>query len=80
MSIVLWILQTLKHVTNLVCCVNYTWSSMAEKRALLSKPVNFSYSIEFLFLQIAYLRNLGCTVTPTSRLHASHLIGQYKSL
>lgn len=30
--------------------------------------------------QIAYLRNLGCTVTPTSRLHASHLIGQYKSL
>ncbi|XP_078148491.1 P-loop containing nucleoside triphosphate hydrolases superfamily protein [Carex rostrata] len=30
--------------------------------------------------QIAYLRNLGCTVVPTSRLHASHLIEQYKSL
>uniref|UniRef100_A0A0E0AJV9 DNA 3'-5' helicase n=1 Tax=Oryza glumipatula TaxID=40148 RepID=A0A0E0AJV9_9ORYZ len=24
--------------------------------------------------QISYLRNLGCTITPTSRLHASHLI------
>ncbi|XP_072983888.1 ATP-dependent DNA helicase SRS2-like protein At4g25120 [Typha latifolia] len=30
--------------------------------------------------QIAYLRNLGCTITPNSRLHASHLIEQYKSL
>ncbi|KAL6656560.1 hypothetical protein ACP70R_004340 [Stipagrostis hirtigluma subsp. patula] len=30
--------------------------------------------------QISYLRNLGCTVTPTSRLHASHLIEKYKSL
>ncbi|XP_020095441.1 ATP-dependent DNA helicase SRS2-like protein At4g25120 isoform X2 [Ananas comosus] len=30
--------------------------------------------------QIAYLRNLGCTVVPTSRLHASRLIEQYKSL
>ncbi|XP_038686443.1 ATP-dependent DNA helicase SRS2-like protein At4g25120 isoform X1 [Tripterygium wilfordii] len=30
--------------------------------------------------QIAYLQNLGCTVVPTSRLHASHLIEQYKSL
>lgn len=30
--------------------------------------------------QIAYLQNLGCTVTPTSRLHASRLIEQYKSL
>lgn len=30
--------------------------------------------------QISYLQNLGCTVAPTSRLHASHLIEQYKSL
>ncbi|KAJ3678702.1 hypothetical protein LUZ60_002505 [Juncus effusus] len=30
--------------------------------------------------QISYLRSLGCTVVPTSRLHASHLIEQYKSL
>ncbi|XP_022158789.1 ATP-dependent DNA helicase SRS2-like protein At4g25120 isoform X2 [Momordica charantia] len=30
--------------------------------------------------QISYLRNLGCTITPTSRLHASSLIEQYKSL
>ncbi|KAK7268670.1 hypothetical protein RIF29_21376 [Crotalaria pallida] len=30
--------------------------------------------------QISYLKKLGCTETPTSRLHASHLIEQYKSL
>eukprot|EP00268_Persea_americana_P003227 TRINITY_DN10972_c0_g1_i10.p1 TRINITY_DN10972_c0_g1~~TRINITY_DN10972_c0_g1_i10.p1 ORF type:complete len:1159 (-),score=245.36 TRINITY_DN10972_c0_g1_i10:677-4153(-) len=30
--------------------------------------------------QIVYLQNLGCTIVPTSRLHASHLIEQYKSL
>ncbi|TKY51810.1 ATP-dependent DNA helicase SRS2 protein [Spatholobus suberectus] len=30
--------------------------------------------------QISYLKKLGCTMTPTSRLHASHLIEQYKSL
>jgi hypothetical protein len=30
--------------------------------------------------QIAYLQSLGCTITPTSRLHASRLIEQYKSL
>ncbi|XP_059666899.1 ATP-dependent DNA helicase SRS2-like protein At4g25120 [Cornus florida] len=30
--------------------------------------------------QIAYLQSLGCTVVPTSRLHASHLIEQYKSV
>ncbi|WOL07152.1 ATP-dependent DNA helicase SRS2-like protein [Canna indica] len=30
--------------------------------------------------QIAYLQNLGCTISPTSRLHASRLIEQYKSL
>ncbi|XP_010438926.1 PREDICTED: ATP-dependent DNA helicase SRS2-like protein At4g25120 [Camelina sativa] len=30
--------------------------------------------------QIAFLHSLGCTVTPTSRLHASRLIEQYKSL
>ncbi|XP_058104099.1 ATP-dependent DNA helicase SRS2-like protein At4g25120 isoform X2 [Magnolia sinica] len=30
--------------------------------------------------QIAYLQNLGCTIVPTSRLHASRLIEQYKSL
>ncbi|TYG55630.1 hypothetical protein ES288_D09G289500v1 [Gossypium darwinii] len=30
--------------------------------------------------QIAYLQSLGCTVIPTSRLHASRLIEQYKSL
>ncbi|XP_050223895.1 ATP-dependent DNA helicase SRS2-like protein At4g25120 [Mercurialis annua] len=30
--------------------------------------------------QIGYLQNLGCTVVPTSRLHASRLIEQYKAL
>ncbi|GAB4857999.1 hypothetical protein Ancab_015903 [Ancistrocladus abbreviatus] len=30
--------------------------------------------------QIAFLRNLGCTVVPESRLHASRLIEQYKSV
>ncbi|KAL1201195.1 ATP-dependent DNA helicase SRS2-like protein [Cardamine amara subsp. amara] len=30
--------------------------------------------------QIAFLHSLGCTVAPTSRLHASRLIEQYKSL
>ncbi|XVE63827.1 hypothetical protein DITRI_Ditri07aG0051700 [Diplodiscus trichospermus] len=30
--------------------------------------------------QIAYLQSLGCTVVPNSRLHASRLIEQYKSL
>nr|GMC98410.1 ATP-dependent DNA helicase SRS2-like protein At4g25120 [Ipomoea batatas] len=30
--------------------------------------------------QIAYLQSLGCTVVPTSRLHASRLIEEYKSL
>ncbi|KAK8577631.1 hypothetical protein V6N13_027899 [Hibiscus sabdariffa] len=30
--------------------------------------------------QMAYLQSLGCTVSPTSRLHASRLIEQYKSL
>ncbi|GAU18208.1 hypothetical protein TSUD_26730 [Trifolium subterraneum] len=30
--------------------------------------------------QISYLKKLGCTMTPTSRLHASHLIEQYKAL
>ncbi|XP_020519936.1 ATP-dependent DNA helicase SRS2-like protein At4g25120 isoform X1 [Amborella trichopoda] len=30
--------------------------------------------------QIAYLQKLGCTILPTSRLHASRLIEQYKSL
>lgn len=34
----------------------------------------------FLLMQIVYLQNLGCTIVPTSRLHASHLIEQYKSL
>ncbi|XP_065871932.1 ATP-dependent DNA helicase SRS2-like protein At4g25120 [Euphorbia lathyris] len=30
--------------------------------------------------QIGYLQSLGCTVVPTSRLHASRLIEQYKAL
>ncbi|XP_065034700.1 ATP-dependent DNA helicase SRS2-like protein At4g25120 isoform X1 [Musa acuminata AAA Group] len=30
--------------------------------------------------QISYLQNLGCTINPTSRLHASRLIEQYRSL
>eukprot|EP00249_Psilotum_nudum_P004906 c18401_g1_i1 orf=15-302(-) len=30
--------------------------------------------------QISYLQNLGCTIAPTSRLHASRLIEQYKRL
>ncbi|XP_028553260.1 ATP-dependent DNA helicase SRS2-like protein At4g25120 isoform X2 [Dendrobium catenatum] len=37
-------------------------------------------SAEATSKQIAFLRNLGCTVTPTSRLHASRLIEQYRSL
>ncbi|KAK3127095.1 hypothetical protein QOZ80_7AG0568260 [Eleusine coracana subsp. coracana] len=37
-------------------------------------------SLEPTVKQISYLRNLGCTITPTSRLHASHLIEKYKSL
>ncbi|KAK4777263.1 hypothetical protein SAY87_017450 [Trapa incisa] len=30
--------------------------------------------------QISYLQSLGCTLKPTSRLHASRLIEKYKSL
>ncbi|CAA0810991.1 P-loop containing nucleoside triphosphate hydrolases superfamily protein [Striga hermonthica] len=30
--------------------------------------------------QVAYLQSLGCTTVPTSRLHASRLIEEYKSL
>ncbi|XP_078437664.1 P-loop containing nucleoside triphosphate hydrolases superfamily protein [Wolffia australiana] len=30
--------------------------------------------------QISYLQSLGCTIVPSSRLHASHLIEQYKCL
>ncbi|CAM8908704.1 unnamed protein product [Rhodiola kirilowii] len=30
--------------------------------------------------QITFLQSLGCTIAPTSRLHASNLIEQYKSL
>ncbi|XP_075111265.1 ATP-dependent DNA helicase SRS2-like protein At4g25120 [Nicotiana tabacum] len=30
--------------------------------------------------QLAYLQSLGCTMVPTSRLHASRLIEEYKSL
>ncbi|WCJ36404.1 ATP-dependent DNA helicase PcrA [Euphorbia peplus] len=30
--------------------------------------------------QIGYLQSLGCTIVPTSRLHASRLIEQYKAL
>ncbi|KAJ0961820.1 hypothetical protein J5N97_029648 [Dioscorea zingiberensis] len=37
-------------------------------------------SLEATPKQIAYLHSLGCTIVPTSRLHASRLIEQYKSL
>uniref|UniRef100_A0A0A9DEP1 UvrD-like helicase C-terminal domain-containing protein n=1 Tax=Arundo donax TaxID=35708 RepID=A0A0A9DEP1_ARUDO len=37
-------------------------------------------SLEPTAKQISYLRNLGCTITPMSRRHASHLIEEYKSL
>ncbi|XP_039116072.1 ATP-dependent DNA helicase SRS2-like protein At4g25120 isoform X1 [Dioscorea cayenensis subsp. rotundata] len=37
-------------------------------------------SLEATPKQIAYLHKLGCTIAPSSRLHASRLIEQYKSL
>lgn len=40
----------------------------------------FSPLVLFVPWQIAYLQNLGCTIVPTSRLHASRLIEEYKSL
>ncbi|CAD6217992.1 unnamed protein product [Miscanthus lutarioriparius] len=41
---------------------------------------NTKQNSSLFVLQISYLRNLGCTITPTSRLHASNLIEKYKSL
>ncbi|KAL2539989.1 P-loop containing nucleoside triphosphate hydrolase superfamily protein [Abeliophyllum distichum] len=62
----------------------------AEKRAHLNREKQEHFqklriesamsSSEPTSKQIAYLQSLGCTVAPTSRLHASHLIEQYKSL
>ncbi|RWV95162.1 hypothetical protein GW17_00042237, partial [Ensete ventricosum] len=41
------------------------------------QPTNMLFSSP---MQISYLQNLGCTINPTSRLHASRLIEQYRSL
>ncbi|XP_020577540.1 ATP-dependent DNA helicase SRS2-like protein At4g25120 isoform X2 [Phalaenopsis equestris] len=55
---------------------------MREKQEHFQKQriENSMGSAEATSKQIAFLRNLGCTVIPTSRLHASRLIEQYKSL
>ncbi|GJN32376.1 hypothetical protein PR202_gb20882 [Eleusine coracana subsp. coracana] len=52
------------------------------KRLLDKVPTyaDFHHPTEIVEVQISYLRNLGCTIIPTSRLHASHLIEKYKSL
>ncbi|PIM99621.1 DNA helicase [Handroanthus impetiginosus] len=62
----------------------------AEKRAYLMREKqehfqklrieNAMSSSEPTSKQIAYLQSLGCTTVPTSRLHASRLIEEYKSL
>ncbi|KAK4284023.1 hypothetical protein QN277_000911 [Acacia crassicarpa] len=62
----------------------------ADKRALLMREKQEHFmkaridsamgSATATHKQISYLKKLGCTTTPTSRLHASHLIEQYKSL
>ncbi|KAL7147626.1 hypothetical protein ABFS83_06G119900 [Erythranthe nasuta] len=62
----------------------------AEKRAYLMREKqehfqklrieNSMGSSEATSKQIAYLQSLGCTIVPTSRLHASRLIEEYKSL
>ncbi|KAF5766843.1 putative DNA helicase [Helianthus annuus] len=62
----------------------------AEKRAYITREKQEHFqklrietamgSSEATSKQIAYLQSLGCTTTPTSRLHASRLIEQYKSL
>lgn len=55
---------------------------MREKQEHFQKQriENSMGSSEATSKQITYLQNLGCTITPTSRLHASRLIEQYKSL
>ncbi|MFS7949750.1 putative DNA helicase [Helianthus anomalus] len=45
--------------------------------AATSKQASLQFLAKYI---IAYLQSLGCTTTPTSRLHASRLIEQYKSL
>ncbi|KAH6771248.1 P-loop containing nucleoside triphosphate hydrolases superfamily protein [Perilla frutescens var. hirtella] len=44
---------------------------------LLRKEPVYEFHI---ILEIGYLQSLGCTIVPTSRLHASRLIEEYKSL
>ncbi|KAL5728448.1 hypothetical protein ACHQM5_001529 [Ranunculus cassubicifolius] len=67
------------------------WEKLpAEKRAHLTREKqehfqklrieNSMGSSEATSKQISYLQSLGCTVVPTSRLHASRLIEQYKAL
>ncbi|KAK8916770.1 hypothetical protein KSP39_PZI022682 [Platanthera zijinensis] len=55
---------------------------MREKQEHFQKQriENSMGSTEATSKQVAFLRNLGCTIVPTSRLHASRLIEQYKSL
>ncbi|KAL8051059.1 hypothetical protein ABFX02_06G120800 [Erythranthe guttata] len=62
----------------------------AEKRAYIMREKqehfqklrieNSMGSSEATSKQISYLQSLGCTIVPTSRLHASRLIEEYKSL
>lgn len=67
------------------------WQKLpAETRALLTRAKQEHFqkqniekaqgSSEATAKQISYLQSLGCTVVPTSRLHASKLIEQYKAL
>ncbi|KAJ9545731.1 hypothetical protein OSB04_025438 [Centaurea solstitialis] len=50
--------------------------------AATSKQASWPFLLKYFssVSHIAYLQNLGCTTVPTSRLHASRLIEQYKSL
>lgn len=47
---------------------------------ILVPQCSWNLTASLCWLQISYLQKLGCTVAPTSRLHASRLIEQYKSL
>nr|KYP60743.1 ATP-dependent DNA helicase pcrA [Cajanus cajan] len=70
-------------VVKLFCILNFNFNSMFctfQEHFLKLKIENAMGSAIPTDKQISYLKKLGCTLTPTSRLHASHLIEQYKSL
>ena len=58
--------------------VVYPANCLICSRACIALVLHFAHAI--LFMQLLYLRQLGCTVTPTSKLHASKLIEQYKAM